>query len=291
MMKGRYRHLSPEAKDRIMESLSKMDMRINGDTINEVQQELYEDDISTSYIRFITHVKDLQEVIDNNEQLTKNFTGFIRMHGFEDLYDMYLYAMSCDTVPEHIAKGKDYSKLTPVKRKVTRNGVEREVTVYVKPGEDAEPEEGQTESKGKGGGGSNHVKGAKPRVVGKDKKPDPKEIIDIMQLVKDFPGASRVSESLDIYILFEKDGEVLGIAGFTVQETYVKLEGFASNGEASGVGARSFFEGIKLALDLQRNFKVFDEAEAAPLFEKYGLEKTGNEWTVRYKLLQQTFEE
>jgi hypothetical protein len=292
-MKGRYRHLSSTAKDRILKTLEDIEMRINTESLEEVKQEMYEDEISTSYIRFITHVEGLEEVIDNNEQLTKNFKGFVTMHGFEDLYDMYIYAMSCDVYQEYIVKGKDYSKLTPVKRKVTRNGVEREVTVYVKQNENEEDDKKGKDTQGtkSKGSGSGHAREAKPKIVGKDKKPDPKEIVDIMQLVKDFPNSTQIKDNFDMYIMYEKDGEVIGVAGFTLDTTYVKLEGFASNGTVPGVGSRSFFEGIKLALDMKRNFKVFHDQDASPLFQKYDLERKGNEWMVRYKALEKIFKE
>jgi hypothetical protein len=60
---------------------------------------LMEAPITTSFVKHMTKVRDMEDVIARNDQLSKTYQGFLNLYGFDRMYDMYLYAMSNDMEP------------------------------------------------------------------------------------------------------------------------------------------------------------------------------------------------
>jgi hypothetical protein len=93
-------NLSKEGMDLLMEKLSKA---AQGD----VENEMIATPISTDFVKRMTKVKGIEDVVERDEQLSKTYQGFLSLYGFETMYDMYIYAMSCEPAPEGLFKS-DY---------------------------------------------------------------------------------------------------------------------------------------------------------------------------------------
>lgn len=279
--------LSPQGEDKlrnIVQHLEKSDSQaLTG----------MEAEVTTSFLQDLLGVQSINEVISDNEELTKNNKGIINMYGFESMYDLYMYAMSCDRKEESLTKKKDYSKLVPVKRKVTRNGREMEVTIWESPGgdEDKDSEGGEEGSKGSGSSDPQRKKHAKDfiaRILGDEDKIDPKDIAEIKREAESMPnGDKEFEDGLDYYLVVRGDkNEVQGIVGYSESDKFIKMEFYRSTGEVPGVATRGFFELLVLASKKGKGVEVDDQESARPVFEAYDLEKKeGSVWSIEPKKL------
>lgn len=86
---------------------------INLDQLESLTEPLTEDYVRTS-----------------NEELTQKHKLVTTAYGFEDMLDMYNYALANTTKEEYTAKGKNYDVLDRVQRTVTRGGKKIRTTVY-----------------------------------------------------------------------------------------------------------------------------------------------------------------
>jgi hypothetical protein len=285
--KGKY-NLSKSAMDDLMNSLTV----IATEQPDEDVTGLLEAQITTNFVKTMTKVKGIEDVIARNEQLSKTYIGFLSMYGFDSMYDMYLYAKSCDLVPEELVKRKDYSRLVPVKRKIIRNGKEQEITVY----EDPDSDKG-SESNDSGRDTPNahvpHARELKGRVHGHNEKTNPKDIAKLKQAAKGMKGGQEFQDS-DYYLeLKGPDGDVHGIVGYSEDGDYLVMDFYKTDGVVPGIAARGFAQLIQLALDKDLGVKASDNPQARPVYIQFGLEQgeEGNTWSVEAKTLKEALGE
>ena len=274
-------NISKEGMDKLMKRLEQI-------AINEFSEEtedvtgLKEAEITTDFVKLLTKVKGIDDVIQRNDQLTKHFRGFLDMYGFESMYDMYVYAMSCETSPSELRKAKDFSKLVPVKRKIMRNGKMTEVTIWEKPDGADEEEEGSSDGEERvpTQRRRRHARELSVNVTGD--KTNPKNIAEIKIAAKDMPRGNKPFQDGSTYYLAIRDekSNIVGVIGYSEDGDYLKMDFYRSNGEVSGVAARGFFELIKLALDKGKGVKMEDDPQARPLFVQSGLEQKDNLWVI-----------
>jgi len=272
-------NISESGMDKLMNKLTD----IANSNLEEIVKEnddvtgLQESQITTNFIKSITKVKDMQDVIKRNESLSKVYRGLLDMYGFSSMYDMYLYAKSCDLKPEELSKRekKDFSKLVPVKRTVTRNGKEMEITVWEDPNSD---EGGEQES-----GGSEeeqqpqirHARELNTDIFGGEKETDPKDVAKLKVETKNMPqGNKSFQDNSQFYLSIKgEDGGIVGIIGYSEEGDYLKMDFYRSNGQVSGVATRGFFELMKTASTENKGVKMEDQQEARPVFMQSGLEQ------------------
>lgn len=267
--------LSQSGMDNLMEKLSK----IAQEDMTEDVQGLLEAQITTNFVKQMTKVKGIEDVIERNDQLSKNFMGFLSMYGFETMLDMYLYAMSCDLYP--LKKGaKDYSKLVPVKRKVMRNGKETEVTIWEDPNKDQDKgsSSGSTGDKAKGAPKRRHAREFKSDMLKDEENPKKLAKLKSINLPK---GNKSFQDSSQFYLTIKDDGgQIIGIIGYSTEGEYLVMDFYRSNGEVAGVATRGFFELMKLALEEGYGVKVEDQQEARQVFIQVGLQMEKGNWVI-----------
>jgi hypothetical protein len=281
MTKGKY-SLSPEGMGNLMSKLTKIVQENDDSTVTGLMKA----EVTSSFVRSIMKVKDLDDVIERNEQLSKSMVGFINMYGFESAYDMYVYSLSCNLY--QIQKSKDYSKLVPVKRKIMRNGKETEVTVYEDPNKDnKDKEEGSDKAAGSQRASHARELPAK-RHSRKSKSTDinPKEIAKLKLGSEGFGGKPFNDGSHHYLEINGPNGELVGVVGYSEEGEFMVMDFYRSNGEVSGVAARGFGELIQLATTKNKGVKVEDNPQARPVYVKFGLEQDGNSWSITAEQLQ-----
>lgn len=274
--------ISQKGMDELWKRLEKVAIEEFSESPGEEIEGLQEAEITTDFVKALTKVKGIDDVIKRNDRLTKHFQGFLNMYGFESMYDMYIYAMSCEILPSELKKAKDFSKLVPVKQTVMRNGKEVEVTIWQKPGEDEPEEEGSSET-----GSANprqrrrrHARELSAKVTGDIS--NPKEIADIKVAAKGMPGGDKPFQDGSTYYLAIRDeeGNIVGVIGYSEEGEYLQMDFYRTNGEVSGVAARGFFELLKLASEKGKGVKMEDDPQARPVFAQSGLEQKESHWVI-----------
>jgi hypothetical protein len=286
-MKPRY-NLSPEGMDRLMDRLTMIAMEgVDSEAVG-----LMEAQITTGFVKTMTKVKGLDDVIERNEQLSKSLQGFLTLYGFTSMYDMYLYAMSCDLVPEGLNKSKDYSKLVPVKRKIIRNGKETEVTVYENPNKDKEKDDDAADDREVQGARYGHARELKRKVHG-DKEPiNPKKVAQLKLTASKLLDPKKFKDTSDYYLELTGEGnETIGIIGFSERGEYLVMDFYQTNGQVPGIAARGFSELVKLALSQNKGVQMEDQPQARPVFVQFGLQQEDSIWSVSAEDLQDSFGE
>lgn len=281
-------------------SLSKSGVDSLMDKLTQIAQEneekaatgFLEARITTDFVEKMTKVNGLADVIDRNEQLSKTYQGLLSLYGFDSMYDMYMYAKSCDSLPEALVKRKDYSKLVPVKRKVMRNGKETEITVYEDPNKGgSEPNEGNSEGRSTPSATVSHARELNGKVHGGPKKMDTKKVAKLKQATNGMKG-KQFKDSSDYYLeLTGPEGEIAGVIGYSKEGDYLVMDFYKTNGLVPGIAARGFSELIKLAVSANKGVKVEDNPQARPVFVQFGLEQDGNSWSIDVADLQEVFGE
>ncbi|QZA69161.1 hypothetical protein 010DV004_229 [Bacillus phage 010DV004] len=270
------RKISPEK----MEELTKQMLEVANKGVQESEEEIQDAMITTRYLKHITKVRDLADVIERNEQLSKTFRGFLNLYGFESMYDMYLYARSCDIMPEDLEKSKA-SQVVPVNRKVMRNGEEIEITIYESVSKSEEPKEKTLEQENQ----RRHARELKGLLKGKDKNLDTKYVA-MLKSVSLPHGDKPFQETSQYYLeLKGESGELEGLIGYSVEDDYLKMDFYRSNGQLNGVATRGFSELVKLATEIKKGVKAEDQVQARPVYTQFGLEQHGDYWTVSYESL------
>lgn len=252
-------------------------------------------EITSDFVKKLTKVDSIEEVIDRNEQLTKHFQGLLSMYGFETMYDMYVYALSCDDLAELVQKSKDYSKLVPVKRKVVRNGREHEVTVWVKPDGDTDTDDTEDEPSGRVRGRAQTTKRKHARELTSEGVKGSEDyglekLANLKQLAEKFPNGNKPFQDGSKFYLELRDdsGEIVGVIGYVEDGEFLKMDFYRTNGEISGVAARGFFELLKLGVEEGKGVKVDDVPEARQIFVQSGLEHhDSGYWFISSKELNQ----
>lgn len=238
--------------------------------------------ITTEFIRKVTGVKDITQVIDENEALTKRCQGFINMYGFDNMYDLYIYAMSCDPKPEEIKKAKDFSSLVAVKRKVVRNGKEHEVTVWVKPDEaDEQSQEGT---------GGTQSRGTRRRRSAREMKgsmsddiSNPKNLGELKLVSSKLEqGNKEFNDHSDMYYkIVDEEGKVVGVAGYLERGKYLTMDFYRSTGDVSGVATKGFMNLLKVAVEKGKGVIMEDIPQAGGLFYSSGLRQNDKgDWVI-----------
>ena len=276
---------------------------------------LMEAPITTAFVQHMTKVKDMEDVIARNDQLSKTYDGFLSLYGFDTMYDMYLYAMSNDIEP--LEKSEDILDHITVTRTIIRNGEPVQVTVWepIYESDDEWEEVNKAEAKKpakkpaakkpsaakKPGAKPGEEEEEEPMLLARELKGtvhghetpvDPKKLAKLKQRGSKMPrGNKPFDEGSDFYFeLHGPDGKPAGIAGFSEEKGHLKMDFFLSNGETHGVATRAFFELVKLALKKEKGVKMDDHFEARPLFANAGMEqKKAGHWEVNGKNLQDNF--
>lgn len=198
-------------------------------------------------------------VIQNNEELNKNFGYLSASYGFKDFHDFYLYAMSCaeEEIYEPLEKSngsrkKDFSKLKQVKRTVTRNGKPTEMTFYEDPNKDSD------EGSAQGANGEEEDTSPQPvdakelrkATVGDTrKKVSMKELKALKDMHKAMDGHNDFNANAGSYkILADENNNIMGMVGFDYDEEYVTLVFEDSNSLVSNFDIRLFMELVNEAL-------------------------------------------
>jgi hypothetical protein len=276
-MKREKYSLSKSAMDDLMGRLTK----IATEQPEEDVTGLMEAQITTHFVKSMTKVKGLEDVIARNEQLSKTYMGLLSMYGFDSMYDMFLYAKSCDLVPEELVKRKDYSRLVPVKRKIIRNGKEQEITVYEDPDGD---KENQSNDSGRDTPNAHvpHARELKGKVHGKEEKANTKDLAKLKQAAKGMKGGQEFQDSDYFLELKGPDGDVHGVVGYSEEEGYLVMDFYKTDGVVPGIAARGFAQLIQLALEKELGVKAPDNPQARPVYIQFGLEQgeEGNTWSI-----------
>ncbi|AAX92335.1 virion component [Staphylococcus phage Twort] len=212
-------------------------------------------DINIGVLHFLTNrTFTYEEVAKNNKQLTKDYNFIVKSYGFNDFYDMFLY-INRDT----IIKGgnKDESKLNKVKRKVIRNGKEIEMTVYEDPNagnqqQDKKPKDNEQQPK------TTSAIGSKSTGTEEGQKVNPKRLSNTISKLGsniDHIDTSLVNISREFT---STDGDLIGNALFEETEDTIKLHGYITKEDVTGVGVRSIIELLLLGIKKEKNIEVYD---------------------------------
>lgn len=276
MRKAKY-HLSDEG----VENLTKQLMKLAAEQQAEPTG-LKVAPIDTSFVKAMTKVKGLEDVIENNEVISKRFQGLLDLYGFPTVYDMYVYATQFDILPEELKKGKDYSKLVPVKRKVMRNGKETEITVYESPKSGgSQSNEGNNEGRDVPNASVGHARELTSKMHSKKEKLDDRSLEKLKQKALTLPKGQKFTANSDYYLeLKAPDGSVAGLLGYSTEGEFLVMDFYKTNGLVSGIAARGFAELVSLAVKEKKGVKVADNPQARPVFAKFQLEQQGEEWSI-----------
>lgn len=280
-------NLSEEGIDKLLDRLTDI---ANSDLEDE-GSEFEGAKITTDFMKKVAKVDDLHDVINRNEQLTKHFKGLLSMYGFDSMYDMYMYAMSCDALEDSIKKSKDYSKLVPQKRKITRNGKSQEVTVWVKPDEGESDDSNNDESE-RGTPNKGRRRTQRRRKTAKElpSKVTTELDKDLGKLDMNLPkGSKPIQVDSNYYIEIEEEGNIVGLIGIKEVEGYLTMDFYRTNGSVPGVASRGFFEILKLANEKNKGVRMDDDPNARGVFTKTGLNQNKEGyWVIEYEELKDT---
>lgn len=289
MGKNKY-NLSKEGVERVLKALQDMSEASlpDGDTTG-----LRSAEITTSYMKTMMRINSLEEVVKNRGSLNRKYIGLVDMYGFNDIYDMYLYAMSCDLFPEGLSKSRDRSKLVPVKRKIVRNGKESEVTVYINPNkEDKDKDDSTASGEGQGGGrggGGQHARDLSRHKTSKKDKGYKEKTKTLQEAVKSMPRGGKFKVGSEFYLEIRGDeGSLAGVIGYSEDNGYLVMDFYKSNGTVSGVATVGFFELMVTAKEENKGVKAADDVQARPVFMQSGMEQRNDgNWYIEADALQE----
>jgi hypothetical protein len=287
MKKAKY-NLSKSSVDRLMGELSRIAQE-NLDSVDDTG--LPGAQITTNFVKTMTKVKGLEDVIERNEQLSKTYQGLLGLYGFDTMYDMYIYAKSCDLFPEEVFKSTDAIKsYYPVQRTIIRNGKPLDVTVWEKvfksenkPKEEPKKEE-QPEIK--------HARELQAIFHGEGETANTKNIAKLKATYEKMPVKhSSFNDKSSHYLTLKGEGKTAAVVGYSVNGEYYSMDFYCTNGQVSGAAARGFFEMLQLARRNQKGVKVKDNQQAAPVYAQAGLRKEGSYWVISYDELKEAYGE
>lgn len=250
--------------------------------------------ISTKSLDDLTGLNlDENYVIENEEQLSKNYGHLSTAYGFNSFYDLYMFAKSNDEY-EQVAKGgqKDLSKLRKVKRTVVRNGKQTTMTFYEDPNAEEDKNDQKDKPKEEITPQSEKASEMIGTVIG---EVDKKVMIRDLKLLVKLGSKSGISvdTTCDSYItLTNSNNELKGIIGFTKDNKYVTLKHLDSKG-LEELDKRAYYELIKLALTNKLGAKLPTPKDELVnlLAEEDGFKEKGNMYQIEYKDLIKSFGE
>jgi len=203
------------------------------------------------------HTFDIDVVRKNTDYYDNTFKHIYRSHGFTNMYDFILFAMSNT---ETLQKGgnKNLSNLNKVKRKVMRNGKMIDMTIYEDSNSD---DEGNKD--GRGQNNSDDISATKARVEDNGDfniKPNPKKIASYVSKFKSL--GSTIPKNItnsDMYKEIKSStGLDLGVIAISNEEDFVKLDGYIANPNSTGVGLRAILESLKTAIKVDKALMIYD---------------------------------
>lgn len=285
MRKQKYR-LSDEAFDRLMKKLSEIAQEEEATTSEGLQSGV----ITTNFVKMMTKVKGMEDVIERNEQLSKTYQGFLNLYGFDTMYDMYIYARSCDILPEELTKSEN-KIVMPVQKTVIRNGKPLEVTVYETIMKAAPKKKPQNVKVDKPVTPHPHARELKAVRVSPKETKDPANVAKIKAQASNLSGGNKPFNDGSSHYLYLQDGDgvVVAVMGYSSKGDYMTMDFYRTNGQVRGTAARGFAELVKLAVKNNKGVKIEDYPGARPVYVKFGLSQQGNNWVASYDELKQLF--
>ncbi|BBE37281.1 hypothetical protein PHIM1EF22_0080 [Enterococcus phage phiM1EF22] len=225
-------------------------------------------------------------VIKNNELLTNEYQHIVKAYGFDNFYDMYLYADSCDSKDMYLVKGgqKDLSKLKPVKRKVVRNGKTMTTTIYEDTGSSDSNNSNPLDKDSKKKKELEPVNAKELRKVSlgsdEEEKLDPKKIAKLLADTKKF-GNNFDTQCTD-YLILEQDSVTRGVVGFTREGSYLKMSFSMSDEAVKGIKMLAFSQLTLKAWKLGLGAKISTDnaPDVEELISLYGYKRNKTEYIV-----------
>lgn len=277
--------LSKEGMDTLMKKLAELAQK----SLDESVDGLNNTEITTNFVKMITKVKGMEDVIERNEQLSKTYRGLLDLYGFDTLYDMYIYARSCDLLPEELKKS---AACIPVTKTIIRNGKPLEVTVWERISKTNTVEADQDSNKQEKTA-VRHARELKGTFVGEKETANPSNVAKLKAVAKNLlNGNNSFNDNSKYYLsLVDGDGSVAAIIGFSEKNGNLTMDFYRTNGSVSGVATRGFAEMVKLAIKQKKGVVMEDIPQARTVFVKSGLQKEGNLWTASYDNLKDVYGE
>lgn len=276
--------LSKEGMNTLMKKLADLAQK----SLDESSDGLNNIEITTNFVKKITKVTGMEDVIERNEQLSKTYRGFLDLYGFETMYDMYIYARSCDLLPEELKKS---SACIPVTKTIIRNGKPLEVTVWERISKTNTIDQGSNNNKEKVS--VRHARELKGTIIGEKESANPRNVAELKASAKNLSnGNDSFNDNSKYYLsLTDTDGSIVAIIGYSENDGNLTMDFYRSNGSFSGVASRGFAEMIKLAIKQKKGVVMEDIPQARTLFVKSGLQKNGNLWVASYDNLKDIYGE
>lgn len=285
MKRARY-NLSKEGMDSLMKKLE----QVAQEGVDESVDGLLTSAISTNFVKIMTKVTGMEDVIERNEQLSKTYQGFLNLYGFDSMYDMYIFAKSCELFPEELMKST--SSAIPVQKVITRNGKAVEVTVWellekseTKP--KAEPKKAEEQPL------IRHARELRATLHDTREVMDPKNVAKLKSAAEKMTGGKgKFSDGSHHYLSVKNDnGRAAAVIGYSEEGDNLKMDFYRTNGKVSGVAARGFFEMMRLALKHKKGVIAEDNPSARSVYIQAGLQKQGSSWVISYKDLAESYGE
>lgn len=248
----------------------------------------YDESISKNFLEKLTGKElNYKNVLKNDSDLTKEFDYVVKTYGFDNFYDLYTYADSCDSIQEQIQKGgdKDLGKLNKVTRTVMRNGKPMKTTVYEDSGSD-EQDGDSTQEEPKKPVRRKASELSSSSLGGKTEKPTPKEISNLMSQAKNLSGT--FDTDCDSYMVLGDSGDIGGLAGFRIEGNFLYLAFIQEDEVTTGVARQAFYELLLRAWKSGLGAMIDDPENdlAHDLFEEYGLTKSKGRYKISKKELE-----
>lgn len=288
MQRSKY-HLSEEGMERLNKALEK----VAQEGLDESAEGLQSGTITTNFVKMMTKVSGMEDVIERNEQLSKTYQGFLNLYGFDTMYDMYLYARSCDVYPDNLFKSDSRNALVmPVQKPIIRNGKLMDVTVYEvlykaeEPKKKTEPKKEEEEIV------IRHAREFKSSLTGDDEAKDPKNVAKVKVSAQKLTGGNKpFSDKSHHYLSLKERSQTVAVIGYSIQGDHMTMDFYRTNGQTSGVAARGFAELVRLAVQKEKGVRVEDNPGARAVYTQFGLKQDGDYWSSSYEELKESLGE
>lgn len=270
----------------LVEKLQKAAKAAADETVDGLQTST----ITTNFVKMMTKVKGMEDVIERNKQLSKTYQGFLNLYGFDTMYDMYIFARSCDLYPEEVFKSD--SPCIGVTKTIIRNGEPLEVTVFEKLFKAEKPK--KAEPKKEEEILIRHAREFKGSMTEDNDTKDPAKVAKIKDAALKLSGGDRPFSDKSTHYLSLKhnNGRTAGVVGYSEGDTHMTMDFYRTNGQMSGMAARGFAELIQLALRKQKGVRVEDHPGARAVYFQSGLQQQeSGHWEASYDDLKKVYGE